>query len=327
MNDLAIIEQSATEKILSEIKADFQIESWDDFSRRFLLGNGNSKNTTIAYQQSCKRFYEFTGGLHPWQTATPEWIESFYDSLDCDLNTKALRICGLKYMYRKMAEKYPVGFEDPFSIMSEKLRKKLGRTKKDESLRDSMTQKEYADLLNYLRIDKSITGVQNYAIIRFGVTSGLRAAEMLNLTFGQILKAESGYSLTFTGKGNKVRTVFIDGGCYDALRAAHRAKYGKAPAPEDRVFETTRTASMTNANLGLRVRAIAEKAKKAGILRENLLITPHVMRHTCATLDLDNGVKLDALQRKLGHSSLATTQRYLHSKTNWNEVYEKRNVA
>jgi site-specific recombinase XerD len=54
---------------------------------------------------------------------------------------------------------------------------------------------------------------------------------------------------------------------------------------------------------------ISQLRKDAGIERH---ITPHMLRHTVATLLLRNGVDIRVVQEFLGHTSIATTQRYTH---------------
>src|SRR5258708_30620847 len=49
--------------------------------------------------------------------------------------------------------------------------------------------------------------------------------------------------------------------------------------------------------------------KQAGLERH---ITPHMLRHTVATLLLRNGADIRVVQEFLGHASIATTQRYTH---------------
>ena|SRR2546429_241656 len=54
---------------------------------------------------------------------------------------------------------------------------------------------------------------------------------------------------------------------------------------------------------------IAQFRRDAGIERH---VTPHMLRHTVATLLLRNGVDIRVVQEFLGHASIATTQRYTH---------------
>ena len=54
---------------------------------------------------------------------------------------------------------------------------------------------------------------------------------------------------------------------------------------------------------------ISQFRKDAGIAQD---ITPHMLRHTVATLLLRNGVDIRVVQEFLGHASIATTQRYTY---------------
>src|SRR5206468_12274136 len=56
-------------------------------------------------------------------------------------------------------------------------------------------------------------------------------------------------------------------------------------------------------------RVIAKMAETAGIAKR---VTPHMMRHTVATLLLRFGTDIRVVQEVLGHASIATTQRYTH---------------
>jgi integrase/recombinase XerC len=56
-------------------------------------------------------------------------------------------------------------------------------------------------------------------------------------------------------------------------------------------------------------RVLAETAKAAEIVQR---VTPHMIRHTVATLLLRYGADIRVVQEVLGHASIATTQRYTH---------------
>ena len=304
------------------------VSSWDDFARRFLLGEGKSPNTTAAYLEACRQFYDFTGGLHPMQAGTPAWIEQFYDSLTGSLNTKALRVAGLKYMYKKVGERFPF-YTSPFDIMPETLKQKLSRTTKDESSREAFSEVEYKAILKMLRNDKTLKGYQNYAIFRFGVTSGMRAAELLALTWGNIAKTENGYSATFIGKGQKKRTIQLEVESVRAVKKAFIERWSRQPAPTDLVFHGLPTgraggsAGMTKAALHYRIKQIATAAVAGGILPANRNVSAHIMRHTCATRLLATGIDINTVKEHLGHSDISTTAQYLHNREDLSVAFEK----
>jgi integrase len=296
------------------------VQSWSDFERRFLLGTGKSTNTNSTYLTACKQFYEFTGGLHPMQAGTPEWVEQWYDALPPDLATRSVKVAALRFMFRRIVERFPA-YRDPFSVMDPDLTRKLSRCKKNVSEKDALTETEYRALLSMLQADTSLRGLQDYALIRLAVTSGMRAAELVSLRWENLSNSEGIWKATFIGKGDKMRTIQLEAESVQAAVVAFSGRFGRKPVSFDHVLQGTHTGRSTGDGISksavhLRIKAIAARARRAGILRENLAVSTHTMRHTCATRLVGAGVPLDAVQRHLGHSSINTTAVYLHNSVN-----------
>jgi integrase len=171
-----------------------------------------------------------------------------------------------------------------------------------------------------LKKDTSQTGLLDYAIFRFGLTAGLRAAELCGLTWAMVVEGEDSIKCTFIGKGSKRRTVQVEPEALAACKRAFRARWGRAPKPSDYVFNGAATGraagrpGMTKSTLHNHVKRMIEAGKAAGIVRANLNFSTHCLRHSFASLSLEAGMDVFSLKEALGHSSLSTTARYLHNR-------------
>jgi integrase/recombinase XerD len=126
---------------------------------------------------------------------------------------------------------------------------------------------------------------------------GLRVAELVALRPGDF--APDGGALRVRGKGRRERCVFVVDARLRTLVASLADRSGGGPLLAPGGEWTTQAVRR-------RLRAFAAEA---GIGRR---VTPHMLRHTCATLLLEDGVDLRVLQRLLGHENIATTALYAH---------------
>ena len=179
-------------------------------------------------------------------------------------------------------------------------------------IKDLDTPKTKKSLPKYLTLDESIELLESvdganierdYCIITLFLNCGLRISELIGLDMGSI----QGDALRILGKGNKTRIVYLNDACKDALErylAVRRPITGK---DAQALFLSSRNQRISRSS----VHALVKKhISHAGLNSSEY--SSHKLRHTAATLMLQNGVDVKAVQEVLGHEHLNTTEIYTH---------------
>ncbi len=153
-------------------------------------------------------------------------------------------------------------------------------------------------------------GLRDRAMLELLYATGMRVSELVGLKMGQVSLDMDGVRVM--GKGSKERVIplgrlareslaeWLDDGGRPALAPSHRARRGDAEA----VFLNQRGGRLTRQGAwGI----VQEHGRRAGLERR---LSPHALRHSCATHMLDHGADIRAVQELLGHASISTTQVY-----------------
>jgi integrase/recombinase XerD len=149
--------------------------------------------------------------------------------------------------------------------------------------------------------------IRDIALFELLFSSGMRVSEISNLRVAMVDLERR--AVLVRGKGNKERLIPIcDPEVHSALVAY--AVIHRTSRTGDEYFFTNRFGRRLSEQ-SIRI-ALKQHATAAGLEK----ITPHVFRHTVATMLLEQGVDLRFIQTFLGHSSIVTTTIYAHVNDN-----------
>ncbi|MBI4596692.1 MAG: tyrosine recombinase XerC [Candidatus Tectomicrobia bacterium] len=199
-----------------------------------------------------------------------------------------------------------------------------------------LTPKQLKKLPTYLTVDDTFrliesprgdnfSELRDRAILETFYSSGLRISELVSLNLNDM-----DFRLGIThvkGKGGKERIVPLGEKAIEALKSYLKARSSLLESnPEHRIGPESKEAAF----LSLRGKRISVRrtrdlvykyAKQIDLLKH---ISPHALRHSCATHLLEAGADLRFIQEFLGHASLSTTQKYTHiSLDRLLEVYDR----
>ncbi len=167
-------------------------------------------------------------------------------------------------------------------------------------------------LPRYLTLDESILLLasvdgknkeRDFCILMLFLNCGIRISELVGLNVTDIREN----TLRVLGKGNKERNLYLNDGCIQAIHSYLTVRNMMTLDHEPALFVTARKKRISKAGVH---KLVKKHLLEAGLDPEKY--SSHKLRHTAATLMLQNGVNVRTLQEVLGHDHLNTTQIYTH---------------
>ncbi|MFV0546129.1 MAG: tyrosine recombinase XerC [Bacteroides sp.] len=169
-----------------------------------------------------------------------------------------------------------------------------------------LKEKEMNNLLNEVEFGSDFGGCRDHLIIEMFYATGMRLSELIGLD-----DCDVDFCLNLikvTGKRDKERLIPFGERLRDEMLKYVELRDSMVSRCSDAFFVIERNGERLYANLvyGL----VKRNLSKVSTLKKK---SPHVLRHTFATVMLNHQAELEAVKDLLGHESLATTQIYTHT--------------
>ena len=292
-----------------------------DFLEDLEERRGASPHTVRSYGSDLSQFAEFLEtkrapeeGPHGSESVDTAVLRAYLGSLHergLSSTTVARKLAALRSLYRYLARSGAVD-RDPARAL---------RAPRTPGRIPTRMEMDEVEALLHAPDPTTRLGCRDLAILELLYGTGLRVSELVGLDLADVNR--NSRILRVLGKGGKERVVPFGEVAADALgpwldvRADVQGTGGNTEA----VFLNARGGRLSDRS----VRTVVTRyLGEAGLVRLAGSVSPHTLRHAFATHLLDRGADLRSIQELLGHTSLATTQKYTHVSTaRIFEVYSK----
>lgn len=207
-------------------------------------------------------------------------------------SSRARKVAAIRSFYKYLVVKAKLLDESPIQ--------ELDSPKMRQSLPRYLTLDESIQLLESIDGDNA---ERDFCIITLFLNCGVRISELVGLNLSDI----RGDRLRVLGKGNKERVVYLNAACQNAIEDWLTVRSQSGAADPYALFITRKHTRITKAGVHYMLK---QRFTAAGL--DSSKYSAHKLRHTAATLMLQNGVDVRTLQEVLGHEHLNTTQIYTH---------------
>lgn len=259
------------------------------------------EKTLKAYRIDLKQYFEFINCQSPKR----EEIELYITDLHKKYKQKTVKrkLASIKAFYNYLEEEEIIK-ETPF-------RKIKVKFKESTILPRIIPREEIECLLNYmyayskmLHKDAYRYWLRDIIVVEILFATGARVYEISNIR-ADCISLHSGL-IRIMGKGGKERHVQLTEPSVLKLLRRYYDANKEMIKKSGFFFVNMRGSRFTEQSMRLMIK---KYSNLAGIERK---ITPHMFRHSFATYMIEEGVDISCVQQILGHSSIKTTQIYIH---------------
>ena len=310
--------------------SNYQMQS-PDILREFLAYHENvkahSRRTVDEYFLDLRNFFRYLKQVR--NPALSDLALDEIDIMDVDLDFVAsvtlTDIYGyLTYLSRDRAQ-HPNSSNSGFGLSATSRARKIATIRsfynyltnkrhllRENPVKDIDSPKLRKTLPKYLTLDQStelldaVDGQnqdRDYCILTLFLNCGLRISELVGLNLTDINED----TIRILGKGNKVRILYLNDACQAALNSYLAVRRPITGRDANALFLSSRNERISRSTVHAMVK---KRLTAAGI--DSSEYSSHKLRHTAATLMLQNGVDVRAVQEVLGHDHLNTTEIYTH---------------
>jgi integrase/recombinase XerD len=265
---------------------------------------GRAANTLAAYRRDLVAYEAWLGerGLDPGRAAERD-VQDYVGALRAAgkaPSSVARALVTVRGLHRFLVEEGRAATDPTGDV---------GVPRVPQGLPKALTEAEVSSLLSAVH-GFSAKALRDRAILELLYSTGMRISELVGLSLRDLALAD--HTIRVLGKGSKERIVPVGRYAREALDAWLAAGGRDRFAPEqwkrrddaEAVLLNTRGGRLSRQGAWAVVRTYGDAAGLGARL------TPHVLRHSCATHMLDHGADIRVVQELLGHASVATTQVY-----------------
>lgn len=269
-----------------------------EFETSLAVDRSLSSNTVDAYLSDIYKLIVFSKGKNLKEISVDEISDFIQNLYDAHLSPSSIAriISGLKSFYKQLIISGEIESNPMQFVLTPKLPRKLP---------DVLSHSEIELMIESIDLS-NFAGERDKTIMMLLYGCGLRVSELTSLKVNNIYFDEG--FVRVTGKGDKERLIPIGGKTIRQVKyyLEYYRRIVENSESKNTLILNQRGKSISRVYI---FKLIKNLAKKAEVHKS---VSPHTLRHSFATVLIEAGADLRAVQQMLGHESITTTEIYTH---------------